>query len=202
LYFRIKHKTASSKQVLAHMKALFTPVTGALFLLLVTGADQVQAEDISAKIIHVDDGDTVVALTPSRERIKVRLASIDAPETGHGNCRPGQPYSSQSKQRLSSLVSGKALTMRCYEPDFYGRAVCDLPVNGTTASRILVAEGLAWANRGGQGYIRDAGITTDESTARAAKLGLWRESSATPPWVWRKTEWMTAQPGCRRAGDR
>ena len=42
------------------------------------------------KVIHVDDGDTLVVLTPDRQKLKVRLANIDAPESSHGRCRPGQ----------------------------------------------------------------------------------------------------------------
>ena len=52
----------------------------------------------------MDDGDTVTVLRADRSQSKVRLANIDAPETSHGRCKPGQPYSSQSTQLLAMLA--------------------------------------------------------------------------------------------------
>jgi len=158
---------------------------------------------LTAKIIHVDDGDTVVALTANHDRLRIRLASIDAPETGHGNCRPGQPWSTQAKNRLAALVLGKTVPLHCYDTDHYGRAVCDVLVPGGTANHTLVAEGLAWANQAaGKRYVRDTEVVRTEGAARAARAGLWQDGGATAPWIWRRTEWMGPQPGCTRTSSR
>jgi micrococcal nuclease len=173
-----------------------------LFLCGQPSAVRAAPSQMVGKVIHVDDGDTVIVLTPSREQVRIRLASIDAPETSHGDCRPGQPWSDQSRQRLRQLVLGKEMVLHCYELDRYERPVCDLPVAGGTANLTLVSEGLAWANRGGRGYIRDQVVVRAETQARAARLGLWQDAYASPPWEWRKTEWKAPQPGCVRRGDR
>lgn len=150
----------------------------------------------TVKVIHVDDGDTLIALTADRQKLKVRLANIDAPESSHGRCRPGQPHSDQAGRRLQHLVKGQLVQLHCMDTDRYGRSVCEVIIGNTTASRILVQEGFAWANRGGSGYVRDREVFALEAQARAAQAGLWKDKDPTPPWVWRRTEWMQPQQGC------
>ena len=158
-------------------------------------APRVLAQEFDGKVIHVDDGDTVVVLGQGYSRTKVRLANIDAPETSHGRCKPGQPYSAQSALLLKQLVLGKTVHLRCHDLDRYDRAVCDLQVGDTTANRELVRAGLAWANRADPRYLRDRSVVDAEADARTGRRGLWAEQSPTPPWIWRRTEWM--QPSCR-----
>lgn len=156
------------------------------------------AEAITAQVVHVDDGDTVVARRGGDERLRVRLANIDAPETNHGRCRPGQPFSDVARKRLEGLVGGRTVRLLCYDQDRYGRAICDIDLGGTTASRTLVAEGLAWANRASAGYVRDRAVLQLEEQARASRTGLWSDKGSTAPWVWRRTEWMDGAAGCRQ----
>lgn len=157
----------------------------------------------TAKVVHVDDGDTVVVLSESKQQIKIRLANIDAPETGHGNCRPGQPWSQQSTVALKQLVLGSTILLNCSAIDRYGRSVCDLHLGAGTASptanQELVRLGLAWANRARPQYLRDPKVAPLEEQARTARAGLWRDDSAIPPWEWRKTAWTSPQPGCERS---
>jgi micrococcal nuclease len=156
--------------------------------------------EFTAKVIHVDDGDTVVALAPDNRKLKVRLANIDAPETDHGRCRPSQPWAQQSTQRLKELVHGKTILFRCSQLDRYDRLVCDLHVGGTTANRALVKDGLAWANRSNPRYLRDPQVARAEQQAQAERVGLWRDKGAIPPWEWRHKTWGT-QPGCGGSKD-
>src|SRR5690625_6356990 len=88
----------------------------------------------------------------------IRVHSTDAPET-QGKDRPGQPFAQSSRRKLESLIANKTLDLLCYEQDHYGRHVCDVPLEcnastagkpekegeTTTASRVLVKSGLAWA---------------------------------------------------------
>jgi endonuclease YncB( thermonuclease family) len=158
-------------------------------------AQKTLTPSFTAKIIHVDDGDTVVALNEQNQKVKIRLANIDAPETSHGRCRPGQPWSEQSKQFLSDLVKGKFVQLTCSTLDRYDRSVCDIHLGRTTANRLLVESGLAWANRAHYSYLRDPLVTKVETYAVLAKRGLWSEPQATPPWEWRKVQWNSV-PGC------
>ena len=77
-------------------------------IVLVTGlllaAPPKVTEEISGKVVGVTDGDTITVLV-NKETIKVRLEGIDAPESG-------QSYGTKSKQALSEMVFGKAVTVK------------------------------------------------------------------------------------------
>ncbi|MFY7905301.1 MAG: thermonuclease family protein, partial [Burkholderiaceae bacterium] len=80
--------------------------------------------ELQGKVIHVDDGDTLVMLVNGNEKVTVRLSSIDAPESSHTNKekgKVGQPFSDASKQFLASMVKGSVVHARCFEQDRYGR---------------------------------------------------------------------------------
>ncbi|OZI23316.1 hypothetical protein CAL26_07585 [Bordetella genomosp. 9] len=161
------------------------------------------AYTLEGRIVRVADGDTVTLLGANNRQYKIRLASIDAPETGHGKEKPGQPFAQASRQHLESLVAGRTLTARCYEQDRYGRDVCDLPAaDGETANRKQVAAGYAWANTTRHGeYLRDASLPAAERAAREARKGLWAQPGAIEPWVWRFQCWnerKCAVPGPSR----
>lgn len=145
---------------------------------------------LTGKVVQVSDGDTINLLI-DRETHRIRLASIDAPETSHGSTRPGQPFGEASRKNLAEYVAGKTLTLTCYEKDRYGREVCDIPVDNTTANRLQVEKGMAWANQQGGGkYLRDRSLIDLEKKARTNKLGLWSEPNPVAPWVWRDVCWQ------------
>lgn len=50
----------------------------------------VQAATLSCKVIHVADGDTVTCLLANKQKERIRLADIDAPESK-------QAFGNQSK---------------------------------------------------------------------------------------------------------
>ena len=144
---------------------------------------------LSGKVVQVSDGDTINIRTDS-ETIRIRLASIDAPETSHGSDQPGQPFGEASRKFLAGLVAGKTIQAQCFEKDRFGRHICDILVDDTTANRLSVKNGMSWANQQGKGkYLRDPSLPELEKQARAAKLGLWAEPGAVAPWVWRHDCW-------------
>lgn len=151
---------------------------------------------LSGKVVTVADGDTLTLLV-GRQRQRVRLASIDAPEVGHGRAQPGQPYGQAARKALADLVAGKTLTLTCYEQDQYGREICDVPLaDGRQANRLMVASGMAWANRQGGGkYLRDDKLPDLERQARGQRLGLWRDPQPVPPWEWRWKCWKALETG-------
>lgn len=147
---------------------------------------------LTGKVIQVSDGDTLTIR--GVENQKIRLASIDAPEKKSGSNRPAQPYSEPSREYLAKLVAGQTITLLCFEKDRYDRHICDIPVNQTTANRLLVEAGLAWANQQAGGkYLRDNDLLGLERQARAAKRGLWAEPNPVAPWVWRYKCWQLGQ---------
>ena len=60
-----------------------------LFILFV---DNALAYEITGRVVGVADGDTLTILDATNTQHKIRLADIDAPESG-------QPYGNRAKQR-------------------------------------------------------------------------------------------------------
>lgn len=145
--------------------------------------------EFTARVIHVDDGDTLIALRSDGQKTKVRLANIDAPEIDHGRCRPGQPFAEKSTQALKELAHGKDAAFICTTLDQYERHICDVQVNSKSVNRELARQGLAWANRARPTYLRDISILEAERDAAAARRGLWSETSPMEPWAWRRDVW-------------
>lgn len=148
---------------------------------------------MAGRVLRVSDGDTFNILVDGREQ-RIRMASIDAPETGKRDGRRGQPYAKASRDVLAALIAGKTLTLICHEQDRYSRHICDVPLDGnTTANQQQVRKGMAWANMEKRGkFLRDSSLPGLEEQARKERLGLWQQS-AVAPWVWRYQCWQKQQ---------
>jgi endonuclease YncB( thermonuclease family) len=133
------------------------------FLVLVCVVYQAQGADLSGRVIAITDGDTFVLLTADKQQIKIRLAEIDAPESG-------QLYGTKSKQALSGLVFGKGVRVVVQTTDRYGRTVGRPYLDDLDISAEMVRMGAAWAYRE---YLTDL-----ESAASADNKGLWGLSEA------------------------
>ena len=146
---------------------------------------------LTGVVTHVADGDTI-NLRVDGQRQRIRLASIDAPETEGQTDQPGQTYAEQAQQQLANLVLQKNITVSCYEQDHYNRHVCDVPYQaGKTANYWLVENGWAWANTSAkERYLRDPQLKQAQAQARAAQIGVWQDQNPTPPWIWRKQCWQ------------
>ena len=124
------------------------------------------------------DGDTFTcAPGDGAAAFVVRVASIDAPETG-------QAYWRVARARLREVAS-QGSTVRCYKVDRYERHICRLrTADGRDAADVLLSEGLAW-------YLEDYAdedAPADreryqhlQAEARLAKLGIWSERDPMPP---------------------
>lgn len=134
------------------------------------------AAGISCKVVGVSDGDTITALCPGNEQMKVRLAEIDAPEKD-------QPFGTRSKQALSDLCFGRAADVVPQTTDRYGRTVARVRCEGQDASEQLVRGGMAWVF---DRYVTDRSLYPQQDEARAARRGLWVDAKPVPPWEWRK----------------
>jgi endonuclease YncB( thermonuclease family) len=164
-----------------------------VLLLLSLFAFQVQATDLHGKVIAIADGDTFTLLTADKQQVKIRLAEIDAPESG-------QPYGNKSKQALSGLIFGKDIRVVVQTTDRYGRTVGRPYLGDLDICEEMVRRGAAWAYRD---YLRDRGLLTLESEAKAEKRGIWGLSEAqnAPPWEWRRSGNQGGPQGCNIKGN-
>lgn len=140
----------------------------------------------------VTDGDTFT-LSDGR---RVRLAQVDAPETG-------QCFGRESTAALRALVENKAVTLRRPsngpEKDRYGRTVAEVSVAATSVNEQLVRDGAAeWYERFAPEDADLAGrLRSAQSEARTMGRGLWSAcagaaAAASPP---------TTQAGDRHGGN-
>jgi endonuclease YncB( thermonuclease family) len=134
--------------------------------------------EISGKVIGIADGDTFTLLTTNKQQVKIRLAEIDAPESG-------QPYGNESKQALSDLIFGKDVRVVEQTTDRYGRTVGRPYVGDLDVSAEMVRMGAAWAYRD---YLKDKRLLILEGRAKTNKRGVWGLSEAQnmAPWEWRR----------------
>lgn len=133
------------------------------------------AEEFIAKVIAVMDGDTVLVLRGA-QKIKIRLANIDAPEKA-------QEFGKESRQALLNMVLKKQVRVNSRAIDDYGRVVAGLNVDGRSVNEEQVRRGMAWQY---SYFHSDKTLLALQSEAQAARRGLWVQASPTPPWEWRK----------------
>lgn len=131
-----------------------------------TGAQR--ADDSSAKVVAIHDGDTVSVLI-GRKREKVRLIGIDAPELGQ------RPWGARAKRHLGELLdpSGRAVSLEldAQQRDKYGRLLAYLRTrNGKLINLQMVKDGYVVlltippnvkhvnALKEGQRYARERGL--------------------------------------------
>jgi endonuclease YncB( thermonuclease family) len=126
-------------------------------------------------VVTVGDGDSLVVLVDG-ERLRVRLAEIDAPERG-------QPWSARARQALRDKVQNRRVRLEVVDVDRYGRTVAHVWLGNRHINRELVREGYAWVY---MRYLTDQTLLTDETYAREQQLGLWSMPDPVEPWRWRR----------------
>lgn len=143
------------------------------FLLLIFFPFELFSQTYSGTILSVIDGDTFILQT-EEENIKVRLASIDAPEKD-------QPFGLDSKAFLSKYLYDSCFIVKS-SLDRYGRTIATLFIDSTNINLLMVQTGNAW------NYVRystDPQFAQAEILARNEKLGFWAEPNPIAPWEWR-----------------
>jgi len=130
------------------------------------------------RVVGVTDGDSITCLTRDKRQKKVRLDAIDAPERG-------QPFANKAKQALSDMVFGKDVDVEISGEDKYDRTIGRVTLDGRDVNEEMVARGMAWQY---VKYDTSRALREAEQSARAAKLGLWADPHAMPPWEWRKLD--------------
>lgn len=129
---------------------------------------------LTALVVAISDGDTLTVRPDGGERLRVRVAEIDAPESR-------QPFGAAAKRSLSDLCFRERAEIRPQKTDRYGRTVARVTCRGQDASAHQVRTGMAWVF---ERYASDRSLFRLQDEAKAAGRGLWSEPA--PPWEWRK----------------
>jgi micrococcal nuclease len=109
-----------------------------VLLLLISLPGLVVADPLSCRVVTISEGDTFNCLTIENQRLRVRLAEIDAPEIK-------QPYGAGAKQALSELILEKQVILHVQEVDRFGRTLARAYVGAPDVNYTLVEQGNAWA---------------------------------------------------------
>ena len=139
-------------------------------------------EELAGKVIRVADGDTITILDTAQAHHTIRLMGIDAPEKG-------QPFGTQSRESLSSMVAGRNVTVQWHKRDRYGRLVGQVFADSHDVGLIQVERGLAWHYKAYEREQRPEDAreyAQAEVGASAARSGLWADPGPIPPWEWRR----------------
>ncbi|KUJ55602.1 thermonuclease family protein [Chryseobacterium aquaticum] len=132
---------------------------------------------ITAKIVAIKDGDTVVALLDNKAQETLRLADVDCPENR-------QPFGKNAKQFTSSQVFGKNVTFYRVGKDRYRRTVAKIFYdNEKYLSAEIIKAGFGWWYYKASKNFK---LKDVEILAKKKKLGLWSDKNAIAPWDFRK----------------
>jgi endonuclease YncB( thermonuclease family) len=138
---------------------------------------QIHGKILRGKVIAVVDGDTIDILDADRQKTRIRLHGIDAPENG-------QPFGRNAKEFVSDLIAGRQIEVTQRDIDRYGRTIGEILIREQRLSVQLVQAGLAWH------YVQfapdDFELAHAELDARSTDRGLWSDRRRVPPWEWRK----------------
>ena len=134
------------------------------------------AAEFKATVTRVIDGDSFEVSHDNRA-LTIRLHGVDAPEIS-------QPYGRIAMVAVFRQVFGKVVRIETHGLDAHGRTIGDVYLpDDTLLNQEMVRLGLAWWYCK---HSHDEGLRQLELEAREAKLGLWKDSEPSPPWVFRQ----------------
>lgn len=168
------------------------------FLLLFLAATISAQKTFIGKVVAVHDGDTFTMVGPKNDRLKIRLAGVDAPERK-------QDFGEQAMEYLAKLILDKQVTAISKRKDAFRQRLSKVTVNGRDVGLELIVAGLAWH------YATTAEVlsedeqqlyTSAEINARRAHLNLWTDPKPTVPWEFRVKEPVNAAVEGKVLGNR
>lgn len=168
-------------------------IRSAVFIAALLASGLGLAGEFSGRVVAVMDGDTLMVMR-GNQRVKVRLAEIDAPEKA-------QAYGAESRQSLEKMVMGKTIQVTSRAVDDYGRLVAMLSVDGLNVNHEQVRLGMAWEY---SRFHNNTEVLSFQHEAQQVKRGLWAGEEIVEPSQWRKLHPSTlniaaqADPSCEK----
>ena len=158
-------------------------ITIAIVFSSLFGLIPTEGTTLSGKVVEVIDGNTLVLLSGS-ESVTIVLDGLDCPEKG-------QPYYEEASKCLKRMVLKKKILVEVKGMDRKGNTLGRISAD-TDPQHTLLKEGLAWPSDNGT----DMEYLLLMQEAKEKQLGVWREESPTPPWIYRRQQSMI-QPKSR-----
>ena len=118
-------------------------------------------------LVSVGDGDTIRVKDAKGNRVTIRLACIDAPETSQGNS------GKWSTKTLRNLIKGKSISLKPQTKDRYGRTVAEVYSGSVNINLQMVRLGAAYPYRKYLGQCDRAAYLSAEAAANNRGIGIW-----------------------------
>lgn len=165
--------------------SIVVPALLAAAVLLPAGtglAGSVPAGELPATVLSIGDGDSIAVLQGG-QRLRIRLACIDAPETAQ------TPHGAEARRELRRrLRVGAAVTLRPYTVDRFGRTVAEV-IAGTNIGLALVESGHAFVFRRFLNQCDASAYLAAEQRAMRRRAGIWQvPGGITRPWDFRRQQ--------------
>ena len=136
----------------------------------------------AATVVSIGDGDTV-RVVEEGQKLTIRLACIDAPETAQ------RPYGQAAREQLQTLIPvGSNITLRTQTVDRYGRTVAEILKDDSSVNLTMVRSGAAFAYRKYLAACDGPAYLGAEASAEREARGVWAVSGGIQrPWEWRRS---------------
>lgn len=135
-----------------------------------------------ATLVSVGDGDTIRVTTANGQKVTIRMACIDTPETAQGES------GTQSTLVLKQLLGAGGLEVRLQTVDRYGRTVAEVFARGRNVNLEMVRLGMAYAYRQYLSGCDENTYLGAEAQAERYRQGVWRWGNELKPWDFRRLE--------------
>ena len=134
-------------------------------LLIACSVPIIAMADTQCIVVKVSDGDTFSCNKGYGDTIQVRLADIDAPESG-------QAYGNQSRKALNKLIYKQMVTLKNTKQDKYGRTAATVFSGSTNVNLAMIEQGYAWHYKR---YSNNAEYAAAMRQAQKSRRGLWAD---------------------------
>ena len=137
---------------------------------------------LTGSVTRVSDGDSITVSSNTGFPHKIRLAGIDTPELG-------QPYGTEAKNFLRSLIDQQQVCIEGDKLDRYNRLLGTVFLDNDNINLKIIQAGYAWHYK----FYQDEQSPEDrqsfsdaEEQSRQNHRGLWIDAQPIAPWDWRK----------------
>ena len=134
-----------------------------------------------ATLVSVGDGDTIRVTDAKGQKVTIRMACIDAPETAQGES------GTQATLVLKQLLGTGPVEIRPQTVDRYGRTVAEVYAGGRNVNLEMVRLGMAYAYRQYLNGCDENAYLGAEAQAERSRQGVWRWGNEVKPWDFRKS---------------
>lgn len=149
-----------------------------IFFFLISLSNTFSQTTLTAKVVGIKDGDTVVVLDSLNNQITLRLAEVDTPEKS-------QAFGTKAKQFTSDQIYLKTIKYVVTDTDRYGRSIAMIYYDEDSKylSAEIIKAGMGWHYKR---YSTSKELAKFEDNAKKNKIGLWVDNNPIAPWEFRK----------------